>query len=236
MKHQSVQAVASRLKDQFNVDMNLDQVVMHCAQVLKNMGMIALQREVIVATVKNFQVNLPARVRKIRAAIQLTDFFVSSVGVYVQDMYHPPQTIWVSGEEDLSTLHNDEVFRSNYVPHVRGPYVPFVWDCPWVKFNQTDMEVAFITTSTKTDKAGWPMLPEEAFEACVYYCLYVYYQPMFLLGKIDGGRMGAITEWKNQKMRFAEASLMLSELSQNEIDEYFDILTSFDRKKFGIAA
>jgi hypothetical protein len=233
MKYIPVQAVASRLKDQFDVDMNIELVIAHSAQVLKNMGMIALQREVIVANVKNFCVNLPARVRKIRAAIQLTDSLVSSVGVFVQDIYFPPQTIWVSNDEDISTISNDTV-RSNYVPQVRGPYIPFVWDCPYVRFNETDMEVAFITTSIKTDKAGWPMIPEEAFEACIYYCLYVYYQPLYLIDRVSESKMQRITEWKNQKMRFAETSLMLSELSQNEMDDVFNTLTSFDRKKFGI--
>lgn len=235
MKYIPVQAVANQLADQFGIEMNLDQIVRHSAQCLKNMGMIALQREVIVAEIENFQINLPGRVRKVRATFRLDDSPLIHPAIAIQDIRDsfPIQSFWVSDAE-ATPITNDNI-RNNYVPQLKGPYINHVWECPYLRFNETDIKVGIIATSIKADKNGWPMIPEEAQEACTYYCLYVYHQPLFLIGKIDGQRMGAITEWKNQKMRFAETQLMLTELSQGEMDGVFDAMTSFDRKQFGIS-
>ncbi len=236
MKYISVQAVASRLKDHFAVEMDLDQVIMHTGQVLKNIGMVALQREVIRTTVDNFCVQLPSRVANVRAVVRLDGLPPSPSYVDIQPIWFPPQTIWVSDpEEDLTTLTVDNI-RNNYIPQVTGPYIEYLWECPYVKFNETDLDIAIISTSMKQDSSGYPMIPEDAFEAAVYYCLYVFYQPLFIIGKIDGQRMQTIEMWKNQKLNFAKTSHMLTELSQNEMDNLLNVMTSFDRKKFGINA
>lgn len=235
MRYVTVQSVASRLIDHFNVEMSLDQIIIHSAQVLKNMGMLALNREVIKATVTNFALNTPARVRQVRGVIRLDNYYDLGMTVVIQDVYQPPQTVWTSTDEALADLTNDCV-RNNYVPQLIGPYINFVYDCPFLRFNETDIDVALITTSMKVDEKGWPMLPEEAFEACVYYCLYVYTQPLFMLGKVPPVVFAEIKEWKNQKMRFAESSLMFTQLSQNEMDNVLNVMTSFDRKAFGITS
>lgn len=234
MQNVSVRAVASRLKSQFNIDMEIDLVVQACSDALRKMGMIALSRKVIVAKVDNFCVNLPPDVWKVRGVVRLDapDVFQRITLQNIHDQF-PPQIVFVDQENNPNDT-SPVLLKSNYVPQIKGPYINFVWTCPYVKFNETNINVGIEVTGLSIDEEGFPNIPEPAYFGCLYYALFVYYQPMFLAGQIDPNRFAQIEEWKDRNVGQANSKMMLESLNSNERDSLFNIMTSFDRKRFGI--
>lgn len=231
MQYQSVRAVASRLKSQFKVDMDIFDIVQASADALKKMGYIALQRTLYRAMVTNYAVNMPGTVWKVRGVIRLDEPVLDSgITVVQEDIYFPPQVIFTydeaADEEEVNLI------KSNYVPQFKGPYIDHVWDCPCLKFNETDLEVGVEVTEIKTDKEGFPMIPEPAFFGCLYYALFVYYQPLVLLKQVDLNTMQMVEQWKERNIAQANSSMMMEALTANERDALFDIMTSMDRKQF----
>jgi len=201
MQYQSVRAIASRLKSQFKVDMDIFDVVQGCADALKKMGYIALQR--------------------------------SGMTITTQDIYFPPQLIFTYDESD-DDFEKIKLLKDNYIPQFKGPYIDYVWDCPYVKFNETDVNVAVEVTEIKLDSEKFPMIPEPAFYGCLYYCLYIYYQPLFLLKQTDPNTMMMIEQWKERNIAQSNHGMMMESLTANERDNLFNIMTSMDRKTFGL--
>lgn len=231
MQYVSVRSVASRLKSLFKIDMDIFDVVQGCADALKLLKMIALERSIYQCKIDNFCVNLPGTVWKVRGVVRLDQVDQPPVTIDVQDIFFPPQIIFTQTETDL-TKEGPILFKANYVPQFKGPYIDFVWDCPLLKFNETDVEIAVEVTGLKVDEEKFPMIPEESFYACLYYCLYVFYQPLFLLKQIDLQTMQQVEAWKDAKFRQAHASNMIEGLNTNERDHLFNIMTSMDRKAF----
>jgi hypothetical protein len=234
MQYVSVRAIASRLKSQFKVDMDIFDVISACSDALKKMGYIALERALYQAQVTNFCLNLPGTVWKVRGVIRL-DMSKIEMGVTVipTDIYFPPQIVF-QYEEPADLTDEPILLKGNYVPQFKGPYISHVWDCPYLRFNETDVPVAIEVTKIKTDDEGFPMIPEATFFGCLYYALYVYYQPLVLLKQIDLNTMQMVEGWKERNIAQANQSMMMEALTANERDSLFDIMTSMDRKQFGL--
>jgi hypothetical protein len=94
--------------------------------------------------------------------------------------------------------------------------------------------VAIECTGIKVDKEGFPMVPEPVLLGCVYYCLFIYHQPLYLLKQIDINMMRELERWKDQHVAQANQSMMMESLTANERDDLFNIMTSMDRKAFGL--
>jgi hypothetical protein len=62
----------------------------------------------------------------------------------------------------------------------------------------------------------------------------VYYEPLALLGQVDGGVMQMVEAWKERNIAQSNHSMMMEALTANERDQLFDIMTSMDRKQFGL--
>lgn len=234
MQYQSVRAVASRLKSQFKVDMDIFDVVQACADALKKMGYIALQRSVYQAGVDNYCINLPGNVWKVRGVIRLDNpETVPGINVVPDNIYFPPQLVF-SYDESSEDFTEIKLLRENYIPQFKGPYIDYVWDCPYLKFNETDIAVAVEVTEIKLDSEKFPLIPEPAFYGCLYYALYVYHQPLFLLKQTDANTMVMIEQWKERNIAQSNQGMIMESLTANERDNLFNIMTSMDRKTFSL--
>ena len=69
MRTVTPEAIASTLKDQFNIDMDIYLVVKHSAKALELMGMIATHKEVLMGLVENYCIKVPPEVVKITSVI-----------------------------------------------------------------------------------------------------------------------------------------------------------------------
>lgn len=234
MQYVSVRSVASRLKSQFKIDMDIFDVVQACTDALKKMGSIGLARSIYLAKVSNFCVHLPG-VWKVRGVVRLDGIAEPPVTIDVQDIYFPEQLVFTVEETQAST-QEAILFKANVVPQLKGPYIGYTWDCPHIRFNETDIPVAIEATNVILDEEKFPKIPEERFYGCLYYALFVYYQPLFLLGQVSPQVMAQVEKWKNDNIAQANASALMAALTTNERDELMNIATSFDRKRFDIPA
>lgn len=233
MEYVSIRSVASRLKSQFKVDMDIYDIVMACSDALKLMGLIALDRSIYVAQVSNFCVNMPGGIWKVRGVVRLDTVRDLPITVTIDDIYFPPQLVFTQTDEEVQNPA-PILFKANYIPQLKGPFIDYTWKCPCIHFNETDVPVAVETTGLKLDEEKFPMIPEEAFYGCLYYALYVYHQPLFLLKQIDAQTMATVERWKDNKITQANASVLMAALSTNERNNLFDIMSSMDRKSFNL--
>jgi hypothetical protein len=235
MKKASMRTVQSALKRQWGVDMELWEVIENSAQALKLAGMIALDREVAIWTVDNFTIKLPEHAYQPRWAVYLTNPWPYP-RVEVQDIWQPSQVFWRTDEVEETVGSTDETTELNHIPQIKGPYIDYVWECPYMKFNQTDFNVAVMYTSLSLDEDGIPKVPEEAVDLCVQYNNWIYQRPRYIMGKMPKHVMDDIEEWKRRAFAQGKTKRMFNELSQNAMNRMFDVMASADRKKFNIDA
>lgn len=226
----SVKAVASYVKDIFKVEMELSDTIRLCSEALKLLKVFAMGNYVVVDTIDEYKIHLP-NVYSIKSVVRL-DAPISPIHIEVQEIVHPPQIFFEVPE--LTTSTEPASFQLNYINQLKGPYIDFVWDCPCLSFNETNIQVAIAVTSVKKDEEGYPMIPEAAFYACCYYCLYVHQLPLMLLNKVNPNAFAMVKQIKDQKFGQARADMVIESLNQNEIDKLGNIMTSMDRKAFQI--
>jgi hypothetical protein len=231
MKFVSVKAVASYVKDIFKQEMEISDVIRICSEALKLLKVFAIDNYIVVDRIDDFKIHLPG-VYKVQSVSRL-DNPVSAIHIEVQDIVHPPQIVF----QVPAILESPEPasFKANYINQIKGPYMDFKWNCPCLEFNETDIQVLIEVVGVKKDADGYPMIPELAFYACAYYCLYVYQLPLMLLGKIQAGAFDRIENIKNNKFGQARADMLMDALNKNEVDKLADIMSSMDRKHFNIA-
>jgi hypothetical protein len=241
MKTVSMQAVASAIERKFHIQLDIYDIIETTAEVLKKMGMIALSKSTDMYLVQNFCVKLPPTVSSIKSVTQM-DPYNYPTDIVIQDIYHPPSLTLERSNEVLgiedTVENNGEVVdggvMDNYLGQTKGVYTDFVWDCPYVKLNYTDYWIAVEYVKLSEDENGLPVIPEEALNACVYYNVYTYMEPVYLTGKVPDYVFARLEKWKDKHINQAKNDMMFGRLSANEQDKIFDIFASFDRKRTNI--
>ena len=240
----SVEAVAQFVKRRFRVEMDIHEVIENSAECLKKMGLLRMKKSTEVYMVKNFCTKLPPEVYTVKSVIQMGNY-VYPTDITIQEIWHPPSLTLersneVRGVEDLIANNGEtnqtlnEQIAPNYLKQIKGVYTDFVWECPYVRVNYTDYPIAVEQVSILTDDEGLPLIPEEALNACGYYCMYVLAEPMLIAGKIPEYVYARVEDWKNKHINQAKNENFFKNLSKNEADKIFDILASFDRKRVNI--
>jgi hypothetical protein len=234
MRTVTPEAVASALKDEFNIDMDIYTVVRHSAKALELLGMIAVHKVVVEGVVQNYSLLIPPpEVVKLSAVIKVEDYN-SSADIVLQEIYHPPQIIFTSEDLGEGDPIDAPQYIQNYMPNFRSGYIDHVWDCPYLKFNETDIKVLVEYTTLTLDDNGYPKIPETVMDACVYWCLFKHIQQLYIIGKVGESQMERVTQWKTQKFAQSEQRTIMRSLSANEMNRVMNIMSSFDRKRVNI--
>ena len=232
MKLSSTYEVHSDLIDMYNLDLDLYWVKKQCYKAMQKLKLLMIDRTITVATVENFCIKLDAVYFRVNSVIRIDQTVLANVNVDLQDIYFPPQDVFVFPEE--STVVDVKLLEGNKIPEIKGPYMDYEWDCPYVRFNEDNAYVAIEAMKVRSDDKGFPLIPEVALNACVAWCAYVYYRPMFMQGKIGVAQYQAIEEWKNREFGQARGDSYTQQLSRNDIDEIFDVVSSMDRKHYNV--
>lgn len=233
----NVEAIASKLVDRFNVEMDIYQVSENSMEALNLMGMLKLGKKAIGGQVRDQQLRMPVDCYEIEAVYRMPnprETLTNSVTLTIQEIMFPPQKIFVpvpNSDSEIQTIaFPDQIL--NYLPHVVGPYIDFTWDPPFIKLNEVEPQIIVFYNRIPIDPdSGLAEIPDQAFDGCVNYCLYTWYQPLFLTGKVPEYVFNKVEKWKNAKINQSKTSLMMSKLSQNEMSKVHNIMSSFDRKR-----
>lgn len=233
----TVEAIASKLVDHFNIEMDIYQVSENSMEALNLMGMLKIGKRAIAGRAVNQQARMPVDCVDVKAVYRLpntTPTLANSVTLTIQDIAFPPQTFFVpvpnSDSEVEAVELPDQIL--NYIPHIVGPYIDFEWDPPFLKFNEIEPQfIAIYNRIPINPKTCLAEIPEDAFLGCLNYCVFVWFRPLFLTGKIPKHVWDEIKEWKRSKMAQSESKYMMSQLSQNEMSKVHSVMSSFDRKR-----
>lgn len=234
----SVEAIVSRAKDQFGVEMDIYQVSENTMRALDLLGMLKLKKNVLVGKVNSSQqLRLPVDACDVKAVVTpraLNNCLPHEMRIFVNDIYFPPAIFFVpipNATEELADLLVATDVVVKYIDNLKGPYIDFNWNPPFIEVNSTEASLVVIYTSIPIDENGLALIPSQAFEACLYYNLYIHFQPMFLQQKVPIAVWQEIKAWKDSKFRQGKNKYMMSRLSSNELNKVMDIVTSFDRKR-----
>lgn len=237
MRSVTVEAVASTLKDEFNIEMDIYKVARHCAKALELMGLISTHKEVLQGLVQNHCIKLPPEVVKIASVICTSKPVDTSWSYEIQSIYHPPQIIFRSDSTDNNLAETETPkYTDNYIPSQHHGYIPYVWECPYLKFNDTDIEVLVEYSTFSLDDKGYPKIPETAIDGCVHWAVFKHMQPLFMMGKVSPTVFGEVTRWKDQKIRQSVTGTIMRGLNNNTRNRILNIMSSFDRKRVNIDA
>lgn len=240
-------SIVSRAKDQFAIELDPWQVIENSARALDLMHMLKLETAVLEAEIdENFCVKMPNEAIDIKWVIDLNLTLPTNIRAEFHDrVYQQPQIFWRSFDSNTPFDYEDsqattlpkgmsERQKAIIYDQQKGPYLPYKWECPNLLFNVSGLPIAVKYNYVPRDKEGFPIIPEEAFEGCLYYCLYVYMQPLFLLGKIQGPIFQQVQMWKDQKINQSKQKKGMADLSQNEMDKVLNALSTFDRKRVNL--
>ncbi len=236
MKYISIYAIASELKDRFSIEEDIYVINKWAAKALEKMHMIALQRKVDKVIVPASEcITIEGGVHKLEGVYYTAKPTVNDTpSFFTQEVWHPPQTVWVD-----DNLQPDGSFTGN--TPIGGVfnnllYLDHTWECPKLSFpaGSEGLEVYYEYTCIPTDDEGYPMVPEDAFDGCLYYVLWIIQQPLYLLGKVQENQMQRIEGWKTKAIMQSKTQLMMKTLSANKRDEILDVMSSMDRKRVNI--
>lgn len=233
MRYITADYIADELVSQFSIEMDVWDIIRLSAKALKRVGAFALQRKVLHTLITNFQVVLPPDAYLARGVIDLTPR-TSYTPVYIVDgIYQPPQKIFVEPIEE-TYVPTPILLKNNYIPKFNGPWMPYEYDHPVMKFNETDKEILIEYTGLKVDEENKPMIPEDASEACLFFCLYSRTQSDYLLKKVDQNMVREVKDWKDTAITQCRAMLTMKALNSGEMDKLLNIMVSMDRKAYNI--
>lgn len=236
MRTTTPEEIVSILKEDFNIERDVYTVVRHSAEILNKMGMLETKKGVLRAVVKNYSVKLPPEAISIAAVVLISKPTDPTWKYELQDIYHPPQIVFRSAETEAEASTEVPKYIDNYIPDMNYGYYPYVWECPYLKFNETDVEVLVEYSEIHLDKNGFPRIPEEAKDACVHWSAFKYMKPLFMLGKVPIGVFNEVKNWKDKAVRQAKNTYAMKGLSRNNMNNVLNVISSFDRKSVNIDA
>ena len=233
--YRTVKAVAARLREKWGVEMDLWVVASNVKRLMKDERVIPLTKQLVVKTVDNFNVNLGNDIFKIFGVVQLDAPPVLTSGtIRIGDIIFPQQTVWASDDSNATEITSEELEALNVLPYFRGPYIPYEYEAPYLRFNTDQMEVAILYSAIATDDNDMVYIPEDMVEALADYCAEVALKPQFYLGKVPLAVYKQVQEEANQAFGNGKWNMLMRGLSQNHINELLDIMTSMDRKTYGV--
>lgn len=233
MRYISADYIADELVSQFQIEMDVWDIVRLSAKALKRVGAFALQRKVWYTNVLNFQVVLPPDAYLARGCYRVAPR-QGGTGIFISDTIEQPSQVFFVEVAEETYNAQPILLKSNYVPKILGNFMDYEYDHPVMKFNETDAEVLIEYTGLKVDDTGKPMIPEDASEACLFFCLFTHFQAAYLAKKVDHTMMKQTEVWKDTAIKQAKAKLTMSTLSTNEMDKLMNIMVTMDRKAFRI--
>lgn len=237
----SVEEIGARIKAEFGLDLDEYFIRQFALDAINQMGLLQTEDILIRGVIKDYNLVFPPAIGpvvRINWCVKADPNPITDVTVSVQNIWFPPQVVFTpvpNSEAQVALLPDDAPV--NVIPHIKGPYIPFVWKSPFLKFNETERAVIAYAERIKLDpETKLPAIPEDALEACAYNCVEVYYRPMFILGKIAPGVFQQIEKWTGNRFNQCQNRIGFKQLDQNRMNDVMNVTVSMDRKAYGIDA
>ena len=212
------------LHQDYNIaNLQEDVVLRHIYNALQDIDLIAVKDYLYFAKVKDFKVKAPCNCYHIKS-ITAPTYAIKNYGIYYTDT-----TLSISNTIDVHKSDPNHTYHAhNYIETPQGPYVDYVWQGEYIKFNYNHPEVAIEYTGMYVDEEGYVFIPEDALEAVVLYIVKRHDYAKLRSGQGNPNIYAETTRLYGEAKRKAKASA----LNKNYMDKVLDVLYSFDRKTY----
>jgi hypothetical protein len=235
MNYSPIERIAARLPEApfFINNMSFPIVVNNVWEALKKYKFYVTKTHFKVFTVVDYSIKLGC-VNQVHNVVLSQE----TNAIAVETIQQPNQVVFVADPDEngatATTLTSDTELDqiARVTPHIIGSYVDFIEDGDCLKFKDTDINVGVEYTELLVDAdTGYPLLPEDAEMLVTWYCAHQHFAGEFMAGRLDGQRM----QWVEAKLEQARKdAFSIIRMSQNELDKIGNVLSSFDRKTFGV--
>lgn len=235
----TIEEIGARINSEFRIDVDEYFVRQHALDAVNEMGLISTEEILLRGTIKDYKMKIPASsggITRINWVIAGDAKASTTVSLSIQNIFFPPQVVFTPvPNENIEIALIEEEGPINVIPSIRGPYIPFTWKKPFLAFNETERQVVVYAERLKLDpNTKLPLIPQECLAACAYYCVEVYYKPMFMLGKVPPFVWEKLEQWTNRHFARGQNQLAGKQLNQNVLNDAMDVVVSMDRKAYGI--
>lgn len=229
----------------FGKDLDYFDMLLLLPTILGKTGSIATKQYLLKGKIVNSELELPAGVNKIEyvcSSVPIGDYNMS-IGQTNQNLllnYRVDQSgnlgLYNENATNFSVINPSESVvyevNKNVFSRPRGFLIPFENDnncC--LKFNYKEMDVDVLYYGTVVDAEGYPKVPNKTIEAIANYMFFIDTRKRFHMKQVDGNMMALATADKN--LAIAQARTPDS-LSQNEMDQILNVLTSSNKKRHNL--
>ena len=237
MNYSPIERIAAKLPEApfYITDMEFPIIVENVYEALKDFRMLPLKRTFKDYLVTDYEINIGAHYM-VHSVVRINS--TSSTTTVAASLAEVNQVIFKEASEtivqtaDLDTTQLDTIKR--YIPHIIGEYVDYNQSGNCLTFKETDFTVGVEYNELLVDsKSGYPLVPENAETACLWFVAFQHYLGEYMAGRLDGNRMQFAEIKLNEARKSAKAD---HRMSKNQIDKLLNTMVSFDRKSFGWSA
>lgn len=238
-KLESIQSVPLLYRRLFKKDYDFFDMLELSPLFMRKVGGIELRTFFMKAEVCNYCVKLPCEGVKIQSVTdgRALDWWGLSIDQNIAEElvinYELPAKHGEFSRPNDFEQPKAPVFIAQIGEHVvkrgTGNFVDFSYEGDKLYFNfEHGKMVDIIYRDIAKDKDGYPMIPEKAVEAFAYYLNFLEMQVAFNEQRANGQQMDFAIQQKNQAIAQARCP---SAISDNEMDELFNVLLSSGRKR-----
>lgn len=221
MTHYPFYAAKAQLMDFYNVDMNDDEFETIALSGWHHIGNKEYRIYKYVAQVTDHKVELPCNCDILESVhYQYEDFKRI-------DNLHPYNFVYLSYETFIEAQKYD-----TEPLYTSGALAKYTRVLNTLHFQHTNFPVTVVYKGVLADENGLPSLNFREVEAIAAYCAYTSYFKNALITKDRSTFELAQTlkmEWNNKK----SLARVPEDLSQNTMDRVLDVISSWDRKRYG---
>jgi hypothetical protein len=243
----SLETIVPTYKLLYKRDIDLYEAVELAFWALKKLGNYHLKDKFARVTIKSFKAEAPCDMMMIHAVTDPSPLnyiyrfldqrnfygYLADGGVNEGDTMQSPDTVYTPPSPEVDLLGGIPLPNAqNYVSNYRGLFKDYIWEGNWLKFNQETGEVDVIYSGLYTDKNGWPMVDEMTIVACCRFIMYTNVSADMYSNK-NVSQAALVMADKEMQKAFGQA-IVTANVSANEWDKVFNVMTTHVRKQFGI--
>ena len=229
MRYAPIERVLSRLKSDFEIDMDKWEAVEPVVDALRKLALVPMHRKLLVATVKDGRVALPPEVENVNYVYHIPTITYRETGSFLIEGVGWSHEVF-NTEEDALTFPMRDGTRDVNIPDRLPSYelANYTQGNGELLFDFSDKQVLIGYTAIMTGQDQLPLIPNHCVDACTMWLLYRRARAWLVFKKIDYNHFKEIELWKDKA--FAQARNKIP--NRNKMNEYLDVAHSFDRKRY----
>ena len=227
MKYYSFNTAYTQARELYGVELNPDE--------FETIGLIGWERignkqfklykyqtEPVLSELGEYYIDLPCNLDEIEAVTADYEDYQKTSNQFLSGQ---TQNGWIESYIETRKYNTGTLYSS-------GKFIKYFQEGNRIKLSDKFQEVYILYKGIIADETGLPFLNDKELDAIAAFCAYSYYFKMGLMTRDQTTTQQAQMleqKWKN----LCTQARVPSSISQNQMDEILNVMTSWDRKRFG---